>query len=89
MQIENENDFPKLRIQIYEWKKRFPMFVHDVKHVERLIENHISTYSKHLVIYRQTHSKKYLELAQHEIDAINQKLLLVGNIELMSLLSRR
>ncbi len=88
MQIESERDFPELRKQFQNWKKRFPMFTHDVRQIEKIIENHIVNYSKHLVEYRRTHSKTYLEYAQTEINEINRVLQLVGNMELMAMLSQ-
>lgn len=88
MQIESEQDFPKLREQFHIWRKRFPMFKHDVIKIEHIIEQHIQNYSIALVNYRQTRSKSYLEKAQNEIDAINRVLSTVGKLELMSLLSQ-
>jgi hypothetical protein len=88
MQIESDQDFPKLRRQFNEWRKRFPMFTHDVVRIERIIEEHIQKYSIALVKHRQTHSKSYLEQAQQEIDTINQVIATVEKMELMSMLSR-
>jgi len=88
MIIESDKDFAELRKQITVWKKRFPMFVHDVVSIERIVENHIQNHSKLLVQYRQTHGKQYLEKAQHEIDEINRVINTVEKIELMSMLSR-
>ena len=87
MQIASEKDFPELRNQFTLWRRRFPMFAHDVKQIERVIEQHITNYSKHLVEYRRTHQKKYLEHAQVEIDEINRVLQLVSKLELMAMLS--
>jgi hypothetical protein len=89
MQIESEQDFPKLRQQFSEWKKRFPMFTHDVASIERIVEDRIKKHSQILIQYRQTHSKTYLEQAQKEIDTINQVIATVEKIELMALLSSR
>ena len=88
MQIESEQDFSKLRTQFGEWRKRFPMFVHDVISIERIVEDHIKRHSQLLIQYRQTHGKRYLEQAQKEIDIINQVIATVEKIELMSILSR-
>ena len=88
MQIESENDFPKLREQFHVWRKRFPMFKHDVHQIEHIIEQHIQNYSIALVHHRQTKSKKYIEQAQEEIDAINRVLSTVGKLELMAMLSQ-
>jgi len=88
MKVENEKDFQALRRQFIDWRKRFPMFTHDVARIEQIIEKHIQDYSKHLVNYRQTHSKLHLESAQKEIDTINTAILTVEKMELMSMLSR-
>ena len=88
MQIESEKDFPELRRQFNVWQKRFPMFKHDVRKIEHIIENHIQKYSIALVQYRQTHSRSYLERAQTEIDEINRVLSTVGKLELMAMLSQ-
>jgi hypothetical protein len=88
VQIESEKDFPELRKQFDVWRKRFPMFKHDVHQIEKIINLHIQQHSKIMVLYRQTHSKSYLERAQQEINAINSVLSTVEKIELMSLLSR-
>ena len=88
MQITSEKDFQELRKQFIVWRKRFPMFTHDVNQVERIIEEHIQKYSIALVKHRQTHSKTYLEEAQKEIDTINQVIATVEKMELMSMLSR-
>jgi DNA-binding ferritin-like protein len=88
MQIESEQDFPKLRTQLSEWRKRFPMFTHDVISIERIVEQHIKRHSQILIQYRQTHKKCYLEQAQKEIDTINQVIATVEKIELMAMLSR-
>jgi hypothetical protein len=88
VKIESDKDFTELRKQFIIWRKRFPMFKHDVINIEKMIDSHIQQYSKHLVGYRQTHSKSYLEKAQKEIDAINQILSTVEKIELMAMLAR-
>ena len=89
MQIETEKDFDKLRLQIKSWRKKFPMFKHNVNEVENIIENHIQNYSICMVNYRQTRSKYYLEDAQKEVDAINRVVATVEKMELMALLSQR
>jgi hypothetical protein len=88
MKIESDKDFLELRKQFSVWRKRFPMFVHDVDQIEHIIENRIQNYSIALVYYRQTKTKHHLERAQQEIDAINLVLSTVEKLELMSLLSR-
>jgi len=86
MQIESDKDFPTLRKQFDIWRKRFPMFKHDVNHIERMIENHIQNYSIAMVHFRQTKSKTYLEKSQTEIDNINRILSTVNKLELMAIL---
>jgi hypothetical protein len=64
------------------------MFKHDVQQIEHIINTHIQSHSKLMVLYRQTHNRSYLEKAQLEIDAINRVVLTVEKIELMAMLSR-
>ena len=88
MQIESDKDFIELRKQLLVWRKRFPMFAHDVYQIEKIIDFHIQQHSKIMVMHRQTHSRSYLERAQREIDAITRTLDTVEKLELMSMLSR-
>jgi len=88
MQIESDKDFPQIRKQFDAWRKRFPMFKHDVNHIEKIIETHIQNHSIIMVHYRQTKNKSWLEKAQNEIDEINRVVNTVEKIELMSMLSR-
>jgi hypothetical protein len=88
MQIQSEKDFQGLRDQFSQWRKRFPMFKHDVQQIEHIINTHIQSHSRLMVLHRQTHNRSYLEKAQLEIDAINRVILTVEKIELMSLLGR-
>ena len=88
MQIESEKDFTQLRKQLLVWRKRFPMFVHDVQQIEKIIDSHIQQHSKIMVMHRQTHNRNYLEKAQLEIDSINRTLATVEKLELMAMLSR-
>jgi hypothetical protein len=88
MQIESDKDFTQLRNQFLVWRKRFPMFVHDVQQIEKIIDHHIQQHSKIMVMHRQTHNRSYLEKAQLEIDAINQVIGTVEKLELMAMLSR-
>jgi hypothetical protein len=88
MQIESDKDFQELRNQFGQWRKRFPMFKHDVQQIEQMINTHIQSHSRLMVLHRQTHSSSYLEKAQLEIDAINRIILTVEKIELMAMLSR-
>jgi hypothetical protein len=88
MKIESDKDFRQLRDQFSVWRKRFPMFIHDVNQIEHIIEHHIQNHSIIMVQHRQTHSRSYLEKAQLEIDAINRVIATVEKIELMAMLSR-
>ena len=88
MQIKSEQDFSNLRQQIAVWRKRFPMFRHDVNQIENIVEIHIQNHSIALVFYRQTKKKKYLEDAEKEIDSINRVISIVEKLEMMALLSQ-
>jgi hypothetical protein len=88
MDIESEKDFPAVRKRIQEWKKRFPMFQHDVYRIENIVEEHIKNHSIALVYYRQTHKKNYLEMAKKEIESINSVVKIAEKMELMSILSQ-
>ena len=88
MKIQTDQDFSVLPQQFAEWRKRFPMFGHDVQRIEKIIDEHIQQHSKIMVMHRQTKNRSYLERAQREIDTINQVLSTVEKLELMSLLSR-
>ena len=88
MQIESDKDFTELRKQFLIWRKRFPMFVHDVYQIEKIIDSHIQQHSKIMVLHRQTHNRSYLERAQREIDSINRTLDTVEKLELIAMLSR-
>ena len=88
MKIESDRDYEQLRAQFAGWRKRFPMFTHDVKRIEKIIDEHIQEHSKIMVMYRQTHSRNYLEKAQQEINAINKIIDTVEKMELMAMLSR-
>ena len=89
MQIESEKDFPELRARLTKWKRQFPMFIHDVKRIEDIVEKHIQNYSKAGVSYRQTKQQRYIERAEQEIEEINRVLATVEKLELMALLSKR
>jgi hypothetical protein len=88
MKVESDKDFKQLREQFTAWRYRFPMFVHDVQRIEKIINQHITAHSKIMVMYRQTKNRSYLEKAQQEINTINIVLSTVEKMELMSLLSR-
>ena len=88
MKVESDQDFKQLREQFTIWRHRFPMFIHDVQRIEKIINQHITAHSKIMVMYRQTKNRSYLEKAQLEINTINTVLATVEKMELMSLLSR-
>ena len=88
MKVESDQDFQQLRDQFTAWRNRFPMFIHDVQRIEKIINQHITAHSKIMVMYRQTKNRSYLEKAQQEINTINTVLATVEKMELMSLLSR-
>jgi hypothetical protein len=89
MEVKTEDDFRAVREHIHSWRKRFPMFKHDVDRVEHTVETHIQNHSIALVHYRQTHNRTYLERAQREIDQINRVVDIAEKAQLMSLLSQR
>jgi hypothetical protein len=88
MKIESDRDFEQLRAQFAGWRKRFPMFTHDVQLIEKMINQHIQEHSKIMVLHRQTKNRSHLEKAQQEIDAINKIIDTVEKMELMAMLSR-
>jgi hypothetical protein len=88
MRVESDKDFPELRKHFNVWRKRFPMFKHDVDKIEHIAENFIQNYAIAGVYYRQTKQRRYLERAQQELDNINKLLDTVEKIELMAMLSR-
>ncbi len=88
IKVESDQDFKQLREQFTAWRHRFPMFTHDVEQIEKIINSHIQTHSKIMVMYRQTKNRSYLEKAQQEIDAVNQVLSTVEKLELMAILSK-
>jgi hypothetical protein len=88
MKVETDQDFQELRQQFAVWRKRFPMFTHDVQRIEKIIDEHIQAHSKIMVFYRQTKNKSYLEKAEKEINSINRILETVEKMELMAMLSR-
>ena len=88
MRVESDKDFLELRKQFAVWRRRFPMFRHDVNRIENIVEQHIQNYSIALVNYRQSKKKNYLEQAQRKIDDINRVLATVEKIELMAMLSQ-
>ena len=88
MKVESDKDFKELRNQFSVWRRRFPMFKHDVKRIEHIIEKHIQNHSIALMHHRQTKQRRYLEQAQQELDEINRVISTVEKIELMAMLSR-
>jgi hypothetical protein len=88
VKIQSDKDFEQLRAQFTGWRKRFPMFTHDVQLIEKMINQHIQEHSKIMVLHRQTKNRSHLEKAQQEIDAINKIIDTVEKMELMAMLSR-
>jgi hypothetical protein len=88
MKVETDKDFAELRSQFSLWRKRFPMFTHDVQRIEKIIDEHIQAHSKIMVLHRQTKNRSYIEKAQQEIDAINKIIDTVEKMELIAMLSR-
>ena len=88
MKIESDKDFEQLRAQFAGWRKRFPMFTHDVQRIEKIINEHIQEHSKIMVLHRQTKNRSHLEKAKLEIDAINKIIDTVEKLELMAILSK-
>jgi hypothetical protein len=88
MKIESEKDFNELRKNIDSYHKKFPMFRHDIAHVENIIEEHIKQHSIAMVYYRQSHKKNFLDRANKEIEEINRVVNLIEKIELMAILSQ-
>jgi len=87
--ITSYRDFPKLRDQLQKWRKRFPMFAHDVKTFDKMLEKHMKEHMEHIIKYKQTKRTTYLEKAQEELDHINRILTAISKVELMALLSKR
>ena len=88
LEIESHNDFDKLRTQLDKWRKRHPMFSHDVRTIQNSIEHHMKAYMEHLIKYKQTKSNHCITKAQEEIDKINQLINSISKAELMALLSK-
>ena len=87
-EIKTYEDFSKLRDQLERWKRRFPMFKHDVKSFETSLEEHMKQHMEHLIRYKQSKKRSCLEKAQEELDHINRILTTISKIELMALLSK-
>jgi len=88
LEIESHLDFDKLRDQLDKWRKRFPMFGHDVRRIQSAIEVHMKNYMEHLIRYKQTKSEHCIKNAQDEIDKINALMNTISKVELMALLSK-
>lgn len=88
MKCEGPQDFELVRQEIKKWRKRHPMFKHDIDKLSNVIEQHITQYSTILIDYRRTKRDIYLDKANIEIDKINKLLNAVGKVELMAILSQ-
>lgn len=88
MECKSADDFDLVREEVRKWRKRHPMFKHDIERISTVLEYHMSEYSKILVEYRRTKSHRYLEKAQEQVNEVNRIMSTVGKVELMSILSR-
>ncbi len=88
LEITSHEDFNKLRDQLTKWRKRFPMFTHDIRSIQNSIEVHMKNYMDFLIKYKQTKKDRYIESAQSEIDKINMLMNTISKVELMALLSK-
>ena len=88
LEITSHEDFNKLRDQFTKWRKRFPMFTHDIRSIQNSIEVHMKNYMDFLIKYKQTKKDRYIESAQSEIDKINMLMNTISKVELMALLSK-
>ena len=86
--IKNYNDFPKLRDQLTKWRKRFPMFAHDVKQFDTILEKHMKLHMDYIIKYKQTKRDAWLVKAQEELDHINRIITAISKVELIALLSK-
>jgi len=89
LEVKTWEDFQKLREQFSTWRRRHPMFSHDVKAIEKSIEVHMKAHMDHIIKYKQSRKKQNLVNAQHELDQINKILNTVSKVELMAILSQR
>jgi len=83
-----KTDFTDIRDHVKRYKKQFPMFMKDIRRIESTIDNHIKLHGQYLVQYKQTHSEKFREKADAEIEQINNLLKLIDKIELIAILSK-
>ena len=88
LEINSHEDFDKLRNQLDKWRKRFPMFSHDIRTIQNSIEQHMKAYMECLIKFKQTKSDRYIENAELEIDKINTLINTVSKVELMALLTK-
>jgi len=86
--IRNYKDFPKLREQLKKWRKRFPMFAHDVKTFDSMLEKHMKEHMEHIIKYKQSRRESHLIKAQEELDHINRIIVTISKVELMAILSK-
>jgi len=88
LEIESHKDFDKLRAQLDKWRKRHPMFSHDIRTIQNSIEHHMKSYMEHFIRYKQTKSNHCIDNAQLEIDKINTLINSISKAELMAILSK-
>ena len=63
LEIKSHEDFDKLREQLSKWRKRFPMFTHDIRTIQNAIEVHMKNYMDFLIKYKQT--RKFSQLSNN------------------------
>jgi hypothetical protein len=87
--INSPEDWYRIqRTIIADWKRNHGMFVHDIVRLEKTVEHHISEAGKKLVMYRQTHSRSYLEAAQAEYGHATNAIKTFSKRELLATLSK-
>jgi len=64
------------------------MFINDIRKLESNIEQLKKEYSFYMIKYKQNKSDQYLRQAEQKIQEINEVVLLIDKIELLSILSR-
>ena len=81
--------FAEVRSTIRKYKKKFPMFVHDVNRLENSIEHHIKQHGNYMVQYRQSKKESFAEKANIELDKIKNLIDEIEKIELIIHLSKK
>lgn len=89
MEIKSIQDWQYQKKLLAQWRKHHPMFIHDINRVERHIDFLIQEYSKTLVKYRQTKSKRYLQDADRILQQATRDFKTIANYELLATLAKR